>query len=70
MTGRTLPTVGNLVVTEHVTHIEVRLRTIRAGEPVALFTYGELPGLIEILKGVRQPARATSAANDLEALLA
>lgn len=65
MTARTLPTIGNMVVTERPDAVEIRLRS-NDGSPVALFTYAELPALIETLRAVRQPA----AVDDIEDMLA
>jgi hypothetical protein len=65
MTGRVLPTIGNIVITEDVHAVRLELRTFVGGKPVAFFTYREIDGLIAALQSVRQPAPVADELDDM-----
>ncbi|MEF2552011.1 hypothetical protein VQ042_11670 [Aurantimonas sp. A2-1-M11] len=53
---KTHPTFGNVVVTEHAVTVELTLRTVRDGQPVAIFTYAEIAKFAGLLAQIQAPA--------------
>lgn len=51
--------IGNLKFTEREQVLEIRLVTVREGEPCALFGWGEVAGLADFIKTLKRPASAT-----------
>lgn len=64
---KTHPTFGNVVVTEHAATVELTLRTVRDGQPVAVFTYPEIAKFAGLLAQIQQPAPKV---DDLDDMLA
>lgn len=55
---RTHPTFGNVIVTEHQNSVELALRTVRDGKPVAIFTYDEIAAFARQLGAIRPPVKS------------
>lgn len=64
---KTHPTFGNVVVTEHAATVELTLRTVRDGQPVAIFTYAEIAKFAALLAQIQPSAPM---ADDLDDMLA